>query len=120
MFDCVMPILLKSWKTIAKTGMKATTAIKLHWAIPEKQTNRGAGGWGGSEQGISNFLGRGIEERAYRNSWAKLKGSGISKGVHQKFLLNFHGSWFLTFEIRRGVTKLCIISRVRACFLWNF
>ena len=40
MFDCVMPILLKSWKTIAKTGMKATTAIKLHWAIPEKQTNR--------------------------------------------------------------------------------
>ena len=65
MFDCVMPILLKSWKTIAKTGMKATTAIKLHWAIPEKQTNRGAGGWGG------------VENREFPISWA-----GVLKKEH--------------------------------------
>ena len=67
-----------------------------------------------------NLQSRSIEERACENFWGQLKRSRIFRGVHKKFMWNFHGSWFLTFEIRRGFAKLCIISMVKACFLWNF
>ena len=37
--------------------------------------------------------------------------SGISRGDQEKTMLNFHESWFLTFEFPRGATQFYEISK---------
>ena len=44
----------------------------------------------------------------------------ISKGVQEKFMWNFHGSWFLTLDFPRGVTQFCLISRGESLFSPEF
>ena len=36
-----------------------------------------------------------------------LKRSGISRGVPEKLMWNFHETWFLTLEYSTGVTQFC-------------
>ena len=38
------------------------------------------------------------------------KRSGISRGVLEKLMWNFHGSWFLTLQFPKGVTQFCKIA----------
>ena len=46
--------------------------------------------------------------------------SGISRGVHQKLMWNFHRSWFLTLEFSRVSHNSTEFPRVKSCFLWSF
>ena len=46
--------------------------------------------------------------------------TGISRGVHQKLMWNFHGSWFLTLEFSRVSYNSAEFPRVKSCFLGNF
>ena len=70
------------------------------------------------EAGVEDIKFRGVlnEERACGNSRGQLKNG--KKGVQEKPMCNFHGSWFLTLEFPRGVKQFCkISSRGEACFL---
>ena len=48
------------------------------------------------------------------------KKGGISRGVQEKLMWNFHGSWFLTLEFPRGVTQTCKISSGKISFSLEF
>ena len=57
----------------------------------------------------------GIEEKAYRNLRCQLK-SGISRGVQEKLMQNFDGSWFMNLEFPRDVTQFYRIPRGESLF----
>ena len=55
-----------------------------------------------------------LKKKHVEISGVGLKGSGIYKGVQEKVMLNFRGSWFLTLEFPKGVTQqFCRISSRR-------
>ena len=43
--------------------------------------------------------------------------SGIPRGAQEKIMLNFHESWFLTFEYPRDVTQFYRISKGKERFV---
>ena len=48
------------------------------------------------------------------------KRSGNSRGIQEKLMWNFHGSWFLTLEFPRAATQICRISRGKSFFSLEF
>ena len=62
-----------------------------------------------------------LKKKHVEISGVNLKGSGIYKGVQEKIMLNFRGSWFLTLEFPKGVTQqFCRISRGESLFSREF
>ena len=41
-------------------------------------------------------------------------------GDQERFMWNFHGSWFLALDFPKGVTQLCRISKGEALFCSKF
>ena len=103
MIDSVVSIpffkLLKSWKATVETGMKATTAIKLHWAILEKQTNVISKNFQGSSKKIN-----------VESPWVLVFDIWNSKGCH-KPLQNFQDETFFSGIFKGKVTNLKIQGR---------
>ena len=99
----------------ARSGKSHTAALRLN-GLFQKNPNTSTGGGVERRHGIS----RGTEEFACGNSRGQLKKKWNfqGKGVQEKPMWNFHGSWFLTLEFPRGVKQFWkISSKGEACFL---
>ena len=61
-----------------------------------------------------------VEDPELPGSSKKEYDCGYSKGVQEKPMWNFHGSWFLTLEFPRDVTQFCRIFRGESLFSPEF
>ena len=96
-------------------GKSRSAALRLN-GLFQKNPNAS------TEAGVEDIKFRGVlnEERACENSRGQLKKWNFQgmKGVQEKPMWNFHGSWFFTLEFPRGAKQFCkISSRGEACFL---
>ena len=57
------------------------------------------------EQGVEDMEYPVVLKKGIEKSQSVKKCSRISRIVQEKVIWNFHGSWFLTLEFRRGVRK---------------
>ena len=57
------------------------------------------------EQGVEDMEYPVVLKKGIEKSQSVKKFSRISRIVQEKVIWNFHGSWFLTLEFRRGVRK---------------
>ena len=67
-------------------------------------------------------MGGGVEDRGFPGVLKKevWKFQGSNRGVQEKLVWVFHGSWFLTLEFPRDVTQFCRFFRRESYFSPEF